>query len=201
MGPWYASPLKERDYTGDLGFEAKLYSLATGDEKSMEELDLVAERIFNLHRALTIRDMGTKEMRAQHDTIPPWVFDYPADKAPFTPGHYKMDRRTWKWPRTCSTRNWAGTARPVPDPLHLRAVGTKGRGRRPGSQGTSVVSPGGSPSRARGEAGATAGLAPKGWINIAAPVSSHVHSRFHYLARAAQRCAGPGDMAPVLYSP
>ena len=51
----------------------------------------VAERIFNLHRALTIRDMGTKEMRAQHDLVPPWVFDYPADKAPFTPGHYKMD--------------------------------------------------------------------------------------------------------------
>jgi aldehyde:ferredoxin oxidoreductase len=92
MGPFYASPLKERDYTGDLGLEAKYYSLATGDQKSQEELDLVAERIFNLHRALTIRDMGTKEMRAQHDTIPPWVFDYPADKKPFTPGHYKMDK-------------------------------------------------------------------------------------------------------------
>ncbi|HEX9014508.1 MAG TPA: aldehyde ferredoxin oxidoreductase [Chloroflexota bacterium] len=92
MGPWYASPLKERDYTGDLGLEARFYSLATGDQKSMEELDTVAERIFNLHRALTIRDMGTKEMRVKHDTIPPWVFDYPADKAPFTPGHYKMDK-------------------------------------------------------------------------------------------------------------
>jgi aldehyde:ferredoxin oxidoreductase len=92
MGPWIFSPLKERNYTGDIGFEAKLYSLATGDQKSTEELDTVGERIFNLHRALTIRDWGTKEMRAQHDTVPPWVFDYPADKAPFTPGHYKMDK-------------------------------------------------------------------------------------------------------------
>jgi aldehyde:ferredoxin oxidoreductase len=83
--------LKERDYAGDLGLEAKFYSMATGDQKTTEELDTVAERIFNLHRALTIRDMGTKEMRAQHDTVPPWVFDYPADKKPFTPGHYKMD--------------------------------------------------------------------------------------------------------------
>ena len=92
MGPWYASPLKERDYVGDLGLEAKFYSMATGDQKTTEELDLVGERLFNLHRALTIRDMGTKEMRVQHDTIPNWVFDYPADKKPFTPGHYKMDR-------------------------------------------------------------------------------------------------------------
>ena len=92
MYPLSGSPLKERGYMGDDGVEARLYSLATGDEKSKEELDLVAERIFNLHRALTIRDMGTKEMRAEHDLVPPWVFDYPADKQPFTPGHAKMDR-------------------------------------------------------------------------------------------------------------
>ena len=92
MYPLSGSPLKERNYIGDDTVEAKLYSLVTGDQKSKEELDLIGERLFNLHRALTIRDMGTKEMRAQHDTIPPWVFDYPADKKPFTPGHYKMDR-------------------------------------------------------------------------------------------------------------
>lgn len=92
MGPWIASPLKERGYEGDNGVEAKLYSLVTGDEKSQEEMDLVAERIFNLHRALTIRDMGTKEMRSQHDTAPDWIFNYPKDKEPFTPGHYKQDR-------------------------------------------------------------------------------------------------------------
>jgi hypothetical protein len=64
------------------------YVLATGDKKDVRELDLVAERIFNLHRALTIRDMGTFEMRARHDTVPDWVFDDPPDKPPFAPGTF-----------------------------------------------------------------------------------------------------------------
>ncbi|MDI3280821.1 MAG: aldehyde ferredoxin oxidoreductase [Bacillota bacterium] len=92
MGPWVASPLKERGYRGDDSIESLLYSLATGDRKTREELDQVAERIFLLHRALTIRDMGTKEMRTQHDTIPEWVFEDPSGKAPFTPGTNRMDR-------------------------------------------------------------------------------------------------------------
>ena len=87
MGPWIASPLKERGYRGDDSIESLLYSLATGDKKSREELDKVAERIFLLHRALTIRDMGTKEMRTEHDTVPDWVFTDPAGKAPFTQGN------------------------------------------------------------------------------------------------------------------
>ena len=92
MWPFAFSPLKERNYEGDTSFEAQLYSIVTGDKKTEKELDLVGERLFNLHRALTIRDMGTKDMRTQHDTVPDWVFDYPKDKQPFTPGHDKMDR-------------------------------------------------------------------------------------------------------------
>ncbi|HVN24895.1 MAG TPA: aldehyde ferredoxin oxidoreductase [Syntrophorhabdales bacterium] len=92
MGPWVASPLKERGYSGDDSMESKLYSLATGDKKSREELDQVAERIFLLHRALTIRDMGTKEMRTKHDTIPEWVFHDPADKPAFTKGTIRMEK-------------------------------------------------------------------------------------------------------------
>ncbi len=91
MGPWVASPLKERDYRGDDSMESLLYSLATGDRKSREELDDVAERIFLLHRAITIRDMGTKDMRTQHDTIPDWVFADPDGRPPFTPGTNRMD--------------------------------------------------------------------------------------------------------------
>jgi aldehyde:ferredoxin oxidoreductase len=72
--------------------ESMLYSLATGDKKSREELDGVAERIFLLHRALTIRDMGTKEMRAQHDTIPEWIFHDPSGKPVYTKGTIHMDR-------------------------------------------------------------------------------------------------------------
>ncbi|MGE5509578.1 MAG: aldehyde ferredoxin oxidoreductase [Chitinophagales bacterium] len=92
MWPFIASPLKSRGYVGDITLEAQLYSMVTGDQKTMEELDLVAERIFNLHRALTIRDWNTVEMREQHDVIPPWIFDYPEDKPAFTPGHSRMDR-------------------------------------------------------------------------------------------------------------
>jgi aldehyde:ferredoxin oxidoreductase len=92
MGPWVASPLKERGYRGDDSMESMLYSLATGDKKSREELDGVAERIFLLHRALTIRDMGTKEMKAQHDTIPEWIFHDSSDKPVYTKGTIHMDR-------------------------------------------------------------------------------------------------------------
>ncbi|MDQ1238445.1 MAG: hypothetical protein QG577_630 [Thermodesulfobacteriota bacterium] len=96
MGPWVASPLRERNYGGDDSLESLLYSLATGDRKSRQELDEVAERIFLLHRALTVRDMGTKEMRIKHDTIPDWIFLDPGGKASFTPGTNRMDPEDMK---------------------------------------------------------------------------------------------------------
>jgi aldehyde:ferredoxin oxidoreductase len=96
MGPWVASPLKERGYRGDDTIESLLYSLATGDKKDRQELDQAAERIFVLHRALTIRDMGTKEMRTKHDTIPDWVFTDKSGKPPFTKGTIHMDRKDIK---------------------------------------------------------------------------------------------------------
>jgi len=92
MGPWVASPLKERGYRGDDTIESLLYSLVTGDKKSREDLDLAAERIFLLHRALTIRDMGTKEVRARHDTVPDWVFEDRTGKPAFSKGTIRMDR-------------------------------------------------------------------------------------------------------------
>jgi len=92
MGPWVASPLKERGYRGDNSIESMLYSLATGDNKDREELDKVAERIFLLHRALTIRGMGTKEMRVHHDKIPEWVYTDKTGKLPFTKGTTCLDR-------------------------------------------------------------------------------------------------------------
>jgi aldehyde:ferredoxin oxidoreductase len=91
MGPWAASPLKERGYRGDDSLESMLYSLATGDRKDRQELDQVAERIFVLHRALTIREMETKEMRTEHDTVPEWTFGDKTGKAPFTKGTIRMD--------------------------------------------------------------------------------------------------------------
>jgi len=91
MGPWAASPLKERGYRGDDTIESLLFSIVTGDTKSPQELDQVAERIFVLHRALTIRGMGTKDMRTLHDTIPAWVYG-DKERAPFTKGSIQMDK-------------------------------------------------------------------------------------------------------------
>jgi aldehyde:ferredoxin oxidoreductase len=96
MGPWVASPLKERGYRGDDSIESMLYSLATGDKKNRQELDQVAERIFLLHRALTIRDMGTKEMRTQHDTIPEWVYEDPSHRPVYTKGTTHLDKEDVK---------------------------------------------------------------------------------------------------------
>lgn len=91
MGPWIASPLRERGYSGDDSLESKFFSLATGIKTTREELDHLGERIFTLHRALTIRDMGTADMRASHDAVPPWVFTDAAGAPPFTPGTIRMD--------------------------------------------------------------------------------------------------------------
>ncbi len=92
MGPVSASPLKERGYRGDDSLESLLYSLATGDKKSRTELDLAAERIFLLHRALTIRGLGQRQIRTVHDTIPEWVFSDRSGRPPFTAGTIHMDR-------------------------------------------------------------------------------------------------------------
>jgi len=75
MFPWLVSPLKERNYRGDTSLEAQFYSAVTGDKKNEEELDVTAERIFNLHRCLTARQMKKKNLRKEHDKLPPWVFD------------------------------------------------------------------------------------------------------------------------------
>jgi aldehyde:ferredoxin oxidoreductase len=92
MGPWVASPLRDRGYRGDDSMESMLYSLATGDKMDRETLDKVGERIFVLHRALTIRGMGTKQMRTRHDRMPEWVFTDKEGRPPFTKGTTHMDR-------------------------------------------------------------------------------------------------------------
>jgi len=92
MYPLAVSPHKERGYEGDNGVEARLYSAVTGDTRDAAALDLAAERIFALHRALTVRDMGTADMRSRHDTAPDWLFDFPQDRQPFAPGSTRMDR-------------------------------------------------------------------------------------------------------------
>ncbi len=92
--PMTASPSKERNYRGDTALEAKFFSLATGIETSEEELDLAAERIATMHRALTIKNMNTIDMRNEHDIIPEWAYidTKNPDAKPFTEGTVIMDR-------------------------------------------------------------------------------------------------------------
>ena len=92
MGPWVASPLKERGYAGDDSLESQLYSLATGHHVSRDELDFIAERIFTFHRALTIRGMNELNMRERHDLCPDWVYTDTNGKPAFSRGTIRMDR-------------------------------------------------------------------------------------------------------------
>lgn len=96
MWPMTTSPLKSRNYRGDTALESKFLSLVTGEKISEEQLDLAGERIFTLHRALTVKQMGTTDMRGKHDLMCAWVFDIDPGKKAFTPGTIKMDRADMK---------------------------------------------------------------------------------------------------------
>lgn len=92
MWPMTTSPKKERNYRGDTALEAKFFSMVTGEETSEKELDLMGERIFTLHRALTVKQMGTTDMRGKHDLICNWAFDMDPDLKAFDQGTIKLDR-------------------------------------------------------------------------------------------------------------
>lgn len=92
MWPMTVSPKKERNYRGDIDLEAKFMSVVTGEDYTAESLDLAAERVFTLHRALTVKNMNTIDMRNKHDGMSDWVFDKDPDLKPFTPGTDKMDK-------------------------------------------------------------------------------------------------------------
>jgi aldehyde:ferredoxin oxidoreductase len=92
MWPMTTSPLKERNYRGNTALESLYYTEATGETVSEDELDLQAERLFTLHRALTVKQMGTMDMRNKHDQLTGWQFDMDPDKKAFTPGTIKLDR-------------------------------------------------------------------------------------------------------------
>lgn len=90
--PMTLSPLKSRNYRGDLAMEAKFYAAVTGEVTTEQSLDLAAERIFTLHRAYTVKLMNTMDMRQEHDQICSWVFDKDPDIPVFTEGTDKMER-------------------------------------------------------------------------------------------------------------
>ena len=92
MWPMTVSPVKERNYRGDTTLESQYFSIVTGVDVTEQELDTMAEKILTLHRALTVKEMGTVDMRNEHDLMTDWIFDKDPDKKAFTPGTTKLDR-------------------------------------------------------------------------------------------------------------
>ncbi|HOX12218.1 MAG TPA: aldehyde ferredoxin oxidoreductase [Spirochaetales bacterium] len=96
MWPMAVSPLKERKYRGDTSLEAQFFSAVTGVTKTEAELDKDAERVVTLFRALTVRAMGTVDMRGKHDAMNKWI--YTPDKKDgkeipqFTKGTIQMEK-------------------------------------------------------------------------------------------------------------
>ena len=79
--PRLLKPFKSRqewvmseDVYGDLDIEAKLLSACTGSEFTTEELEVVAERVFNLERMILVerfgRDRSVDELVAPHFQLP-----------------------------------------------------------------------------------------------------------------------------------
>lgn len=93
MGPWVTTTNQKNKYVGDDTLESKLYSHVTGHKLNRDELDLVGERIFTYHRAITMRDMNEMNMRKTHDLYPEWIFHDAKGKEPFTKGTIRMDEQ------------------------------------------------------------------------------------------------------------
>lgn len=72
--PCTISPYVEKGYMGDTSLESRLFSAMIGMEKSEEDLYQASDRIANLARAITIREMGTANMRKDHDNLPDHYF-------------------------------------------------------------------------------------------------------------------------------
>ncbi len=100
MWPMAVSPQKDRKYRGDTALEAKFFSAVTGVAKTEAELDKDAERVVTLLRALTVRAMGTVDMRNQHDNTNEWITKADKDKPQFTPGTIQMEKSDMELGRT-----------------------------------------------------------------------------------------------------
>ena len=78
--PMIVSPYQESipAYIGDTSLESKLFSAATGIDTTEKELNRAGERIHNLMRAVMVREMGTRDMRHDHDVLPEHFFINPS---------------------------------------------------------------------------------------------------------------------------
>ncbi len=94
--PMTFSPRKDRGYKGDLSVEAQYMAAITGEDWTQESLDFAVERCIQLHRAMTVKQIGSNDMRNLHDVISNFIFEMDPDIKPFTEGTVKLEREDWQ---------------------------------------------------------------------------------------------------------
>ncbi len=91
MAPWEYCPDEKNQYVGDPNMEAKIFSAVTGVNKTGDDLDKDGIRAWMLQRIYTMRQLGSSNMRKDHDLVPGWIYTDPKDRKPFTKGTVRMD--------------------------------------------------------------------------------------------------------------
>ena len=94
--PMTLSPRKDRGYKGDLSVESQYMAAITGDDWTEESLDHAVERNIQLHRAMTVMQVGDVDMRNLHDVLAEHAFEVDPDLKPFEEGTTKYDREDWQ---------------------------------------------------------------------------------------------------------
>lgn len=136
MWPMAVSPLKERNYRGDTSLESKFFTAVTGETKSEAQLDRDAERIVDLLRALTVRAMGTTDMRGRHDNTNEWITKADKDKPQFTPGTIQMEKADLEKGRTLVYKEMGWDEKTgAPTRATLAAIGLSGVADELGAKG------------------------------------------------------------------
>ncbi|MBW2570071.1 MAG: aldehyde:ferredoxin oxidoreductase [Deltaproteobacteria bacterium] len=102
--PIMTSGREDREYTGDVSVEYKLFELVTGEKMTQKKLDEKAARIWNMHRLLTAMERGggkAVNLRKEHDQLPDHFFvptktrlmpPYP----PAEPPHPPLDKKLFE---------------------------------------------------------------------------------------------------------
>ena len=91
MAPWEYCPDEKNQYVGDPNMEAKIFSAVTGVNKTGDDLDKDGIRAWMLQRVYTMRQLGSSNMRKDHDLVPGWIYTDPKDRKPSTKGTVRMD--------------------------------------------------------------------------------------------------------------
>lgn len=125
--PVVVSPHPERKFMGDTSIESKLFSAVTGVRWDEKQLDRAAERCWNLHRAITIRDWKTTNLRDSHDTLPDVYFRGTTAAAAVPASITCLDRQDFEAAKTdyYQQRGW-DTKTGAPTRGKLEELGLKG---------------------------------------------------------------------------